>query len=236
MPIGTAKQFTAVLDSWVDQGIKEEPLGSNHTILGVEFGFDRVAWCCITQSLAQERVGLHCFHEAAVVNAVAKAKRGDNGMQWLPKNAVIEEGDLPCFEWPDGSHHISAIRDPGTQVKFQTNGGNEHDRMYRQWRDRKYVMGFIRLPFAKPGPTPPPADLEEENMKYLLTPDGNGIITFVYDDQKHTLKALSGKVLASPDEFYNLVKRGWLTPYNPKNEQEKIDGPTFAFLIRRDPA
>ena len=177
MTVGTASDMVAVLDAWVAEGLQEEPLGSNHTILGVEFGFDRVAWCCITQSIAQTRIGLHCFHEAAVVNAVSLAERGVNGMRWLPANAVIRQGDLPAFKWADGSHHIACVRDPGTQVKFQTDAGNEHDRMYTQWRDRKYVMGFIRLPYGTEAPQPeppaPPASVsEEDDMKLLHVVDG----------------------------------------------------------------
>lgn len=178
MTVGTAKQLTAVLDSWVAQGIKEEPLGSNKTPIGEEFGWNGVAWCCETMSVAQTRIGLHCFHHAAVVDAVSDAERGVNGLEWIPANGLIREGDMSCFRWADGSHHISYVRDPGTQVKFQTDGGNEHDRMYQQWRDRKYVMGFIRLPYGAEhidhNPPAAPA-LEEDDMPTIYENEENNL-------------------------------------------------------------
>lgn len=82
-------------------------------------------------------------------------------------------------------------------------------------------------------PTPPTHDPYGGNMRFLLTPDGTGIITFIYDDVTKTIKELTGKIVATPKEFLHLVDRGWLKPYNPANDQEKMDQPTFDFLIRK---
>lgn len=211
MTVGTAKQLTAVWDSWVAQGIKEDPLGSNRTPIGEEFGWNGVAWCCESASVAQTRVGLHCFHEAAVVEAVAKAKRGDNGMVWLPANAVIREGDHPCFQWADGSHHIAYCRDPGTQVKFQTNAGNEHDRMYQQWRDRKYVMGFIRLPYGTDQISPPEQPQEDDEMPkgYVYSIEGHP------ERGEYVTDGMTTRTL-SPAALIDGRNRGWYVDANPK--------------------
>lgn len=144
---------------WLESkiGITEDPAGSNHTPIGVEFGWDRVAWCCETQSLAT----LHAFGKwvlrtAGVADAIARAKNGENGMQFIDANGEIQVGDLACFDFgtPRGRpehFHISGIVNPGTQAKFETIGGNEGDAVRRQWRDRKYVQCFIRLPFQQVG-------------------------------------------------------------------------------------
>lgn len=169
--MATADDFIAVLDSWVAQGIHEDPPRSNDTPIGAEFGWNGVAWCCETQSVAQDRVGLHCFHTASVAEAINEAKQGLRGMVYLRPDARIARGDLSCFDFGPAygeakgnpaNFHISAVRDPGTQAKFQTDGGNESDAMRTQWRDRTYVQGFIRLPFDQPapGPTPPQEDDE----------------------------------------------------------------------------
>ncbi len=82
---------------------------------------------------------------------------------------------------------------------------------------------------VRPGGAPPQPDPPEDWMKnanFMLTPDGNGIIVF-------NRETLHGKLLASPDEFNHLIARGWLTAYNPKNDQERMDQPTFDVLLRR---
>lgn len=147
--MATADQYVAVLESWV--GMSEAPPRSNQTPIGVEFGWNGVPWCCETCSVAQARVGLHCFHTASVYDAIQRAKRGENGMQWVPRDGVIRRGDMATFDWAGHGNpndfHISSVVDPGTQAKFQTIGGNENDAVTKQWRDRTYIQGFIRLPF-----------------------------------------------------------------------------------------
>ncbi len=82
---------------------------------------------------------------------------------------------------------------------------------------------------VRPGHAPPQPEPPEDWMKnanFMLTPDGGGIIVF-------NRETLHGKLLAAPDEFNNLIARGWLTAYNPANDQERMDQPTFDVLVRR---
>lgn len=174
--MATADAYIAVLESWLAQGIHEDPAHSNRTPIGVEFGWNGVAWCCETMSVTQERVGLHCFHTASVDEAKHEAIQGLRGMVWLRPDAVIARADLAVFDFgpaigqPKGkasNFHISCVVDPGTQAKFQTIGGNENDAITKQWRDRKYIQGFIRLPFDHLTPQPQP---EDDDMAKLIHP------------------------------------------------------------------
>lgn len=82
---------------------------------------------------------------------------------------------------------------------------------------------------VRPGTAPPQPEPPEDWMKnanYMITPDGGGIIVF-------NRETLHGKLLASPAEFNQLIARGWLSAYNPKNDQERMDQPTYDVLLRR---
>lgn len=145
--------------AWEEAGLGtvENPPASNRTRFGEEYGWNGVAWCSIYQSLAT----LHTFDSqvlwtASVADAMARAQQGENGMQWLPAHADIEEGFLVTYDFgpihgrrgQPADYHIEGIVNRGTQAKFQTIGGNVSNAVREQWRDRKYVTGFIRLPFA----------------------------------------------------------------------------------------
>jgi hypothetical protein len=194
MPSATA--LIAVLDEWVRQGIKEDPAKSNRTPIGVEYGWNGVAWCAETMSVAQARVGMHAFHEASVDRVIKLAKAGTNDMVWVNAEAVIQVGDMVCYDFgpafgkPKGNpdyFHIAAVRDPGTQTKVQTDAGNESDAMRQQWRDRTYVQGFARLPWAATVP-----DLKPEQEDDLM-------VIISTQDQAAQYVIVSGLVLLIPD-------------------------------------
>lgn len=150
----TPADLIAIEDAWVAEPIVEQPLGSNHTRLGVEFGFDRVAWCAIAQTLAiGQAFGRELFRSAAVVQWIDAARAGVGGMELLDDvaNTWIEPGMLVTYDFGGRGNpadfHIAFVRDGGSQAKFQTDAGNEGDAMRQGWRDRKYVTHFIRLPY-----------------------------------------------------------------------------------------
>jgi hypothetical protein len=174
----------ASTDDWLAwlqscQGIVEDPAHSNMTPLGAEYGWNGVAWCCITQSLGTLHTwGNYVLHTAGVADARARAENGENGMLWLPNDAEIRVGDLPCFGWngpgttDPNEMHIGGVINPGTQDKFQTAEGNLADRFqYGVWRDRTYVMGFIRLPFDTVGLGSTPT--QEDDM---FSPDDQALL------------------------------------------------------------
>jgi hypothetical protein len=211
-------------DAWVawlesKVGIVEQPKGSNHTPIGVEYGWDHVAWCAETQSLAAYHTfGRKVLWTAGVADARARAKAGENDMQWLGKTSTVQVGDLPCFDW--GGHgdpadmHISGIVNPATQDRFETIGGNEGDAVRRQWRDRRHVMGFIRLPFTSVGLGASPL---EEDMGVITDPDQIKALTRIDDGiaalidgmrkQDDRLAALEDKLKATDEQHLAEARR-----------------------------
>lgn len=177
---GTVLDGRSVMEGWLNQRIHEDPPHSNRTPIGAEYGWNGVAWCCETWSVMLRRIGLNSDWQAAVSQAMADAKAGKNGLIWVPRNGVIREGDAVLFDWKGAGNsndmHIAAwVRDPGTQAKFLTIAGNENDAVMEQWRDRTYVMGFIRPPFrgAAPGPAPTPPTQEIPVNAIILVVTGS---------------------------------------------------------------
>lgn len=146
----TADQAVAIFDSFV--GITENPPHSNKTVIGMEFGWNGVAWCAETCSVVLNRAfGRKIIWTASVAQVISDAKAGRNGLRWVSKNDTIRKGDLVTYDFgghgDPGDFHIAMVRDPGTQSKFQTDGGNEQDAVRQQWRDKTYVQGFARPPY-----------------------------------------------------------------------------------------
>jgi hypothetical protein len=214
--VATAEAARKIFDSLV--GLTESPPGSNCTPIIKEFGYPQcAAWCAMTDSVVLKRVfGRKVLWTAGVADAIARAKRGENDLQWLERDAVIRLGDLPCFDFGGrgraGEFHISFVRDPGTQVKFQTDGGNERDAVRQQWRDRKFVMGFIRPPYDDT-PTQPdqhgqatndhqaapaPISQEDDDMvtdSGVVNPGESRVILFPFtDDHRKTTLRLGSQV------------------------------------------
>lgn len=116
-------------------------------------------------------------------------------MVWHDRDAEVKVCFLPCFDFGGRGNpadfHISCIVNPGTQDKFETIGGNEGDAVRRQWRDRRYVLGFIELPFDHVGLGSTPdegelmavADLVQEIHNAIF---GAGPGTGLQDRMAHT--------------------------------------------------
>lgn len=213
--MATADQAVAIFDSFV--GITESPPHSNRTPIGREFGWDGVAWCAETCSVVLYRVfGRKIIWTASVAQVIADAKAGRNGLVWVSPNDTIRKGDLVCYDfggrgsWSD--FHIAMVRNPGTQARFQTDGGNESDAVRQQWRDRTYVQGFARPPYDAPAPLPPSEedDMTRDEAKYVLTAlgqvvrmveniqavqgEGPGAIKQELDDVKADVAAIKTKL------------------------------------------
>lgn len=128
-------------------GVKEYPPGSNLTAVGVEFGWNGVAWCAETVSCACKRLGFP-LHEAAVINIERHGKAGHWGMGW--SNVPIR-GAAVCFDfggrgnWAD--MHTGLVTDVLSSTRFRTIEGNYQNRCDRVLRDTKFVRGFATFPF-----------------------------------------------------------------------------------------
>lgn len=142
-------------------GIKEDPPGSNLTPIGEEYGWNGVAWCAETVSVACQRNGFP-LHEAAVIRIEQHAKAGDWGMGWT---GTPTRGAAVCFDWEGRGNwadmHVGIVTEVLPGGKFRTIEGNYADGVFRVLRDMTYVRGFATFPFddaaAPAGPTPAPA-------------------------------------------------------------------------------
>lgn len=213
----TADELVAYEDDLVAQGISEQPPGSNLTIIGERFGWNGVAWCAETQSVATEAVfGRRIGWSAAVSEWIAMAQRGDSGLQWVPAaDGWIEAGMLVTYDFgnPRGnpSHfHIAMVRDPGTQGTFQTDGGNEGDAMRQGWRDRTYVQGFIALPFdSVPTPPAPQPQMQEDDRVFIIEfIDFPGMLWLVEPTVRTKDSYGLRRHIPNPDFYWELVKQG----------------------------
>lgn len=138
-------------------GITESPPGSNHTPIGKEFGWDGVAWCAETISVACARNGFP-LHEAAVTNIEKHARAGDWGMSW---SSSPVRGAATIFDFGGKGNpsdmHTGAVRDILAGSKFNNIEGNHRDRCEVVLRDMTYVRGFAVFPFEAPAaPAPRP--------------------------------------------------------------------------------
>lgn len=171
-------------------GIKEYPPGSNRTAIGVEFGWNGVAWCAETVSVACRRHGF-ALHEAAVINIERRAKRGDYGMGWT---GIPTLGAAVCFDfgakgnWAD--MHTGIVTEVLSSTRFRTIEGNYQNQCMRVLRDTKFVRGFATFPFESEVIQPmyniklPPGVAMVANLKHpetggeaILLSDG-GVLCF----------------------------------------------------------
>lgn len=137
--------FLNILDYFV--GITESPLGSNRTAIGQEFGWNGVAWCAETQSVALNRLGFP-LHEASVAGIMARAKSGAYGLKWAH---VPSRGALSCYDFGGRGRpqdmHVGGVRDLLANQWFRAIEGNHRDRCEVVLRNMKFVMGFAVPPF-----------------------------------------------------------------------------------------
>lgn len=149
-----ADDLINIMESFV--GTEENPPGSNRTPIGNEFGFNGVAWCAETVSVACNRLGFP-LHEAAVSRIEAHARSGDWGMGWTRKPV---RGAVVCFDWNGHGNpadmHCGIVTDVLDGGRFRTIEGNYHDSCQRVLRDMTYVRGFATFPFDGAAPAPSP--------------------------------------------------------------------------------
>lgn len=137
-------------------GISETPPGSNLTSIGQEYGWNGVAWCAQTVSVACNRLGFP-LHEAAVSRIEQHARAGDWGMSWT--NLPVR-GAAAIFDWKGHGNpadmHTGIVKDVDTVNRFWNIEGNYRDRCTVVLRDMTFVRGFAKFPFEDPAaPTAP---------------------------------------------------------------------------------
>lgn len=151
-----ADDLISVMNSFV--GVAESPPGSNRTPIGEEYGWNGVAWCAETVSVACRRLGFP-LHEAAVIRIEGHARAGDWGMGWT---RTPTKGAAVCFDWNGRGNpadmHVGIVSSVLNATQFRTIEGNYRDRCDRVLRDMKYVRGFATFPFDdSAAPATPPS-------------------------------------------------------------------------------
>ena len=135
---------------WV--GYRETPAGSNHTVFGVEYGFDRVPWCAIFESIMFKHSGWKKFHYAAVSQIYWSARARRDGLRLVfdpqPGDVVgyRRRGDpfahTAFFDhWVDQDRGTFMDLGGNTSVTDMANGGE----VARQGRSIDQVTFYCRV-------------------------------------------------------------------------------------------
>lgn len=196
--------FIAEMESFI--GTKEYPPGSNRTAVGVEFGWNGVAWCAETVSTAAKRLGFP-LHEAAVINIEKHAKAGDWGMGW---SSVPVKGAATVFDFGGRGNpsqmHTGVVQQVLSASRFWNIEGNYQNRCDRVLRDTKFVRGFATFPFE--------SEVIVPMFKITLPPGVSMIANLAGPDGKGEAILLSdGGVLAFDCEYNgNVLGKDYMKP------------------------
>lgn len=143
----------------------------NRTKYGRQFGQDGVFWCMQFVWACFENSGNKGIvpKTASTRDLYARARKGQLGMQWLPKETTPKPGDLIEFDMggPEPVNHVGIVEgvkgDRILCIEGNTGGkGPNGDRnggmVARKSRDRSKVVNFVRPKFAgAPATTSSPA-------------------------------------------------------------------------------
>lgn len=176
--------FIRTAESFI--GVREDPPGSNRTPIGVEYGWNGVAWCAEDVSVCCQRNGFP-LKTAAVIEIERHAKAGDWGMTW---SATPVRGSAVCFDWEGRGNpadmHVGIVTDVLDGGRFRTIEGNYRDRCDRVLRDMTYVRGFAVFPFddasaapATPAPAQAPAQQAPSGPPLLRNGSTGGSVQLV---------------------------------------------------------
>lgn len=173
----TAPTITAAIEVVLDKirgalGTTEEPDGSNNNFIVQWYNanVDKIGlgpWCQMTVCWSVWSSGFKPLL-AATAWTVQGARNGQanvNGSHWFNGTSGIRAGDEVYFDWT-GAKSFAKIDHVGTVEKVNADGtiytleGNASNAVRRMHRDAKYIVGYVRLDWArvvKAAPKPPPA-------------------------------------------------------------------------------
>lgn len=152
-------------------GLGEDPPGSNYNEI-TEWYNQNVAkigngpWCEMTNTWSVWIAGFRDIKSgrAYTVWAAQDALKGANGSSFHYGLDGIQPGDQYYCDWAGGKGDVRKVDHTGTCEKVNADGtiygleGNSGDRLVRQHRDGKYIVGYVRLayPVVVGGPSPAP--------------------------------------------------------------------------------
>jgi len=177
--LGTQAEYVGVLQSFV--GITEAPDGSNLTLIGGEFGWNGVPWCCETVSVALKRAATPVLWTASVLDARERAKRGEKGCDGsrlpVPRRRGMRSsstGRASRSRSPRQLPHRDHLGGRATE-HVPHHRGNYRDQVAWVWRDLNFVQGFIRFPFDAPVP-PIPQEVDLSWPSFVDPKNGNKVL------------------------------------------------------------
>lgn len=180
--MATARDILDEARRWL--GTSEQPPGSNNVPGITDWYGLRGAWCAMFVSRVFWNCGMPLPASTPKGFAWVSA-----GFDWFRKQGwymftdwrLARPGDLIAWEWgstPGGFDHISMVEQ---QDPFTTIGGNERDRVKREFYGIPQGAAlFARPPYAAevvvppvtPPPIPPGLITRKDNMRHLTNTDG----------------------------------------------------------------
>lgn len=159
--MATAAQVIAIAAS--QNGVTEQPPGSNQQKYGAAFGMNGTAWCAIFVWWCFMQAGVDL--RKTVTPYLAYCPTFVQVLQelgyWHNDTAGIQPGDIKFYCW-DGSGvaqhtgiHVETIVGPlGVAWEGNTSNGNDSNGGQVEERERmpQFVIGYGRVPLTPPGP------------------------------------------------------------------------------------
>jgi hypothetical protein len=137
-------------------GVAEDPRGSNRTPIGQEYGWDGVAWCMETVSVALTRAGLP-FHRASTWFGTQDFINGFGTWLGKPDISQVRPGQV-VFYGSVGEDHVGIVAQVSGN-RIMTYEGNYADQCMAVWRDYSdpWIFGLGQPPYDEPAtPEQPP--------------------------------------------------------------------------------
>lgn len=149
-------------------GVREDPMGSNRTSFGVQFGMNAVAWCAIFVSCLFQNINalLACLGKHSYTPEWAQVFNRAGRLDMSPRKGDVAFMALhgPSFEgrWR-GIHHVGVVETVRPDGRLVTIEGNVSDQVQRVVRAMSAFAGFghpdydaSAVPVTPPTPAPAP--------------------------------------------------------------------------------
>lgn len=157
-------------------GLGETPAGSNHNKITVWYNknvakIGNGPWCEMTVTWAMWTSGVKGLKigRAYTVYGARDAQAGARGSTWHWGTRGMRPGDQIYYDWGGRKGSIAVVDHTGVAEKilgdgtfYALEGNTSSNKLARQRRDSKYVVGYTRFAWdrvatTKPAPTPKPA-------------------------------------------------------------------------------
>lgn len=165
-----SEAINAVLDCLRGElGLGESPSGSNSNkiVKWYNENVDKIGngpWCEMTNTYGPWKTGAKELKvgRAYTVYACTDAQKKVNGSSWHYGTKGMRAGDQVYYDWDQTKGNVAYVDHTGTVEKVNGDGtfyvleGNIADRLQRMKRDKKFVVGYVRLAWSRLSDDTPP--------------------------------------------------------------------------------